>query len=180
MNLNDWFDKGIEKEEYMAALDQHRDSFMKIYNNFKVPEQDKSLLKSKSHLRVVVLAEVWCGHCMLDVPILLRIAETANIAVRILPRDEHLELMDNYLTNEKRYIPIIIFIDEDGNEVTKWGPMAPEIATFVEELKTGMPEKDAPGYKEAFKKYVDAIGDTFRNDEKFWNYVYEDIKKTLP
>lgn len=179
MNLNDWFDKGIEKEEYIANLDKHRDSFMNIYDNFNVPEQDKTLLQSKSNLRVVVLAEVWCGHCMLDVPILLRMAEAANIPVRILPRDEHLELMDNYLTNEKRYIPIMIFIDENGNEVAKWGPMAPEVAAYVEELKTGMPEKDAPGYKDAFQKYVDAVGNAFSNDEKFWNYVYEDIKKTL-
>lgn len=180
MNLNDWFDKGIEKEEYIANLDKHRESFMNIYDNFNVPEQDKTLLQSKSNLRVVVLAEVWCGHCMLDVPILLRMSEAANIPVRILPRDEHLELMDNYLTNEKRYIPIMIFIDENGNEVAKWGPMAPEVAAYVEELKTGMPEKDAPGYKDAFQKYVDAVGNAFSNDEKFWNYVYEDIKKTLP
>src|SRR5690625_1118179 len=165
MNLNDWFDKGIEKEEYIANLDKHRDSFMNIYDNFNVPEQDKTLLQSKSNLRVVVLAEVWCGHCMLDVPILLRMSEAANIPVRILPRDEHLELMDNYLTNEKRYIPIMIFIDENGNEVAKWGPMAPEVAAYVEELKTGMPEKDAPGYKDAFQKYVDAVGNAFSNDE---------------
>jgi|SRR5690625_479485 len=179
MSLNDWFTRGITKEEYMASLKEHRDGFMNIYNNFSVPEADKSLLTDKKNVRAIVLAEVWCGHCMLDIPILLRIAEQANIPVKFLPRDENLELMDQYLTNEKRYIPIVIFIDEEGNELAKWGPMAPEIEEYVATLKEDVPAKEAPGYKEAFQKYVTTIGETFTTDLKFWNYVYEDIKGTL-
>src|SRR5690625_6161251 len=53
---------------------------------------------------------------MLNIPIFLKIAEIANMPVRFLNRDENLELMDEYLTNGNRVIPIFIFIDEDGNE----------------------------------------------------------------
>lgn len=179
MNLNEWFDRGITKDEYIASLEYHRDNFLKIYETFDVPEKDKQLLRKKNNLRCIVLAEVWCGHCMMDVPILLKMTEAAGIPVKILPRDSHLELMDQYLTDGKRYIPIFIFIDEDGNEVAKWGPMAPEVEKFANELKKDLPEKDAPEYKEAFKKYVNEIVNTFSTDETFWNYVYEDIKKTL-
>jgi len=179
MSLNGWFERGITKEQYIDSLEYHRDNFLKIYENFQVPEEDKAKLQEKNNLRCIVLAEVWCGHCMMDVPILLKLTETAGIPVRILPRDSHLELMDQYLTNGKRYIPIVIFIDEDGNEVAKWGPMAPEIEEYVNELKKDLPEKDAPGYKEAFKKYVDEIGKTFSTNETFWNYVYEDMKKAI-
>lgn len=161
MNLNDWFDKGIEKEEYMATLDQHRDSFMKIYNNFKVPEQDKSLLKSKANLRVVVLAEVWCGHCMLNIPILLRLSEKANMPVRFILRDENLELMDKYLTNGNRTIPIFIFIDEDGKEVAKWGPMANTIREFTSKYRDQLPPKDSEKYDEEFKKLIKITSKAF-------------------
>jgi len=180
LNLNSWFSRGITKDEYMSALDNHRQGFMNIYNNFKVPEADINLLKDKKGVRAIVLAEVWCGHCMLDIPVFLRIAEQAEIPVRFLPRDENLELMDQYLTNEKRYIPIIIFIDEEGNELAKWGPMAPEIKEYVDKLKVDVPAKDDPRYQEAFQKYVDEIGETFTTDETFWNYVYKDIKQTIP
>src|SRR5699024_8736660 len=113
-------------------------------------------------------------------PILLRIAEQANMDVRFLPRDNHLELMDQYLTKEKRYIPIVIFIDEQGNEISKWGPMAPEIEHYVNKLKKDVPPKDEPGYEEAFQKYVKAIGESFITDEKIWDHVYEDIRDAIP
>src|SRR5699024_12202201 len=97
------------------------DNFLHIYDNFLLPEDEAKLAAIKEkNLRVLALAEVWCGHCMLCVPILLRLAEKTGMPVKILPRDENLELMDQYLTNEKRIIPIFVFIDEDGNEVAKW------------------------------------------------------------
>ncbi|MEI3605464.1 thioredoxin family protein [Pseudogracilibacillus sp. SE30717A] len=179
MDLNTWFERGITKEEYMSSLDKHRDSFMTIYNNFTIPDDDKSTLHSKENIRTLVLAEVWCGHCMLDIPILLNIVEEAGIPIRFLRRDENLEVMDRYLTNDKRYIPIVIFIDNEGNEIAKWGPMAPEVESYVSELKQDIPDKESPGYKEAFQKYVDEIGNKFTTDKEIWNYVYEDMKKTL-
>src|SRR5699024_1523269 len=126
IDLNQCYEKGISKESYMSDLDKHRDDFHTVYNKFNVPVEGSATLKEKSGIRVIALAEVWCGHCMMNVPILLKILETANIPVSFLPRDDHLELMDQYTINNKRFIPIFIFIDDSGNEIGKWGPMAPE------------------------------------------------------
>ncbi len=179
MSLNEWYEKGITTEEYTKDLDKHREGFYAIYNQFKVPEIDIKKLQEKSHLRVIALAEVWCGHCMMDIAILLKMLEKSNIPIRFLRRDEHLELMDQYLTNNKRYIPIFIFIDEEGNEVAKWGPMAPEVEEFVNELKQGVPEKDSPEYESAWKNYIEKTGHTFKTDAITWQAVYEDILQTL-
>lgn len=179
MNLLESFHKGITKEKYMERLDYHRDAFEHIYNNFSVPQEDESLFNLEKDVKVIALAAEWCGHCMMDVPILLRITEKANLPTRFLVRDDHLDVMDQYLTNGKRYIPIFIFIDENGNELAKWGPMAPEISDFSDRLKENLPEKESPEYDQAFKQFIKEIGSTFRNDETFWNYVYEDLKKTI-
>lgn len=178
-NLNNWFEVGITKEAYMNDLDKHRQSFLHIYENFKIPEKDMTSLQQHENIRIIVLAEAWCGHCMLDIPILLRLAEAANIPVSFLRRDENLILMDQYLTNEKRIIPIFIFIDQDGNELAKWGPMAPEIANYSNEIKKDLPAKEAPEYKEAFQQFAQKVGEEFTNNESFWKSVYADIKKTL-
>src|SRR5699024_7849720 len=122
MDLNKWYERGITKEAYMRDLHKLRDHLHTVYNNLHVHEEDKDTLKEISGTRVIALAEVWCGHCMMNVPILLKILETANIPVSFLPRDDHLELMDQYTINNKRFIPIFIFIDDSGNEIGKWGP----------------------------------------------------------
>src|SRR5699024_6925878 len=87
--------------------------------------------------------------------------------------------MDQYLTNNKRIIPMVIFIDEDGNELAKWGPMAPEIAAYSNDLKQDLPNKEDETYKEAFQKYIQKVSDRFTNDESFWNAFYIDIANSI-
>lgn len=176
MNLNEWFDKGITAEEYTADLDRLKEGFERIYGQFNPPNEDQDTFKG---VRVIVLAEVWCGHCMLNIPLLLRLTETTNIPVKFLPRDSHLELMDQYLTDDKRFIPIFIFIDEDGNEIGKWGPMAPEVKAYVDELKKDVPAKDAPNYEEKFREMITLTSKRFTEDEALWQTVYTNIKETL-
>ena len=181
MTLNEWYEKGITPDEYIKSLEKHKSGFSHIYANFSVPE-DESFLQSvrENELRVIVLAEPWCGHCMLNIPVLLRLSEKTNTPVRFLPRDENLELMDQYLTNGKsRTIPIFIFIDNDGNEVTKWGPIAERTKQFVDQYREKLPAKDAPDYDEKFKEMIEIMASTFKEDNQLWSGSYESMKQTL-
>jgi len=176
MDLNKWYDKGLTPEEYLDTLASHKDNCLHIYNNFTVPEDEEVLTKIKEkNLRVIALAEVWCGHCMLCVPILLRLAEKTGMPVKLLPRDENLELMDQYQTDGKRIIPIFVFIDEEGNEVAKWGPMSETTRKFVDEKKKDLPPKDADDYKEKFKKFAKVTSKEFAENRDIWQGTYESI-----
>jgi hypothetical protein len=70
-------------------------------------------------LRVLILSEDWCGDCTDNLPIVHRLAEeSGKLEVRILARDAHLDVMDNYLKYEQfRAIPLILFLDENGNVI---------------------------------------------------------------
>lgn len=73
----------------------------------------------------MVLTEAWCGDSAQNIPVIAEIAalNTDKIKLFILLRDEHSELMDNYLTNGSRSIPKLIAIDETLNkEAFVWGP----------------------------------------------------------
>ena len=181
MDLMKQFKKGITPKQYTDTLTKHGEAFHHIYNTFKIPESDKDKLTdiSEQNLRVLIISQEFCGHCMLDVPIMFRLAEATDMPVSVFVRDENLDLMDKYLTNDKRVIPIFIFINDSGKEVAKWGPYAPEIKGFTDELKKDMPAKDDPDFDEAFQSLIQKIGSTFRNDENFWDYVYQDIVNTL-
>ena len=76
-------------------------------------------------------------------PVAERIARDAEqVDLRILPRDEHLDLMDQYLTNGGRSIPKLIAMDaETGEELFTWGPRSDAAAAKFLELKATGIEK---------------------------------------
>ncbi|MFT6167256.1 MAG: hypothetical protein ACJAV5_000008 [Vicingaceae bacterium] len=80
----------------------------------------------------LVLTEGWCGDAAQSVPVLNKLIEhTENIDLKLILRDENLEIMDAYLTNDGRSIPKLIALDSTTLEVIgTWGPR-PEAAQFM-------------------------------------------------
>jgi thiol-disulfide isomerase/thioredoxin len=181
MSLNDWYSKAMSHQTYIDAMESNKEGLLHIYNSFATPDdQDFFNNLKEKNLRVIVLTEDWCGDAMMNTPILLRLAEKTNMEVRMLLRDSNLELMDNYLTNGKsRSIPIFIFIDEDGKEAAKWGPRAKEVQQFVEEVRSGLPDKDAEDYQDKHQEVIQKMTETFKTDGNLWNAVYTSLKNTL-
>lgn len=180
MNLTAWFEKGISSTEYIGSLEHHKDGFTSIYDHFTLPPDDYFFesLQAKN-LSVLVLAEPWCGHCMLNIPLLLRLTEKVNMPIRFFHRDENLDLMDKFLSNGNRTIPIFIFINQQGNEVTKWGPIADTTKAFTDQYRLKLPPKEDPHYDEAFKQMISITSKTFRENRKLWDGAYESMKKVL-
>lgn len=77
----------------------------------------------------LVLIESWCGDAAQIVPVLHRIAaESPNVDIRFLLRDQHPAVMDGYLTNGGRSIPKLICLRTRDltkpilREIGTWGP----------------------------------------------------------
>tara|TARA_R110000868_G_scaffold37111_13_gene131589 strand:- start:4761 stop:5378 length:618 start_codon:yes stop_codon:yes gene_type:complete len=98
----------------------------------------------------LIITEGWCGDSAQVLPFINKIAElNSNISLRIILREEHPEVMDEFLTNGKsRSIPKIIILDSATlNVLGEWGPRPSEIN------KTYLSERVDPsiGGKEASK-----------------------------
>ena len=77
----------------------------------------------------LVLTEGWCGDAAQNLPVIEKMAaESSNIELRLILRDENPEVMDLFLTNGARAIPKLISFDEDFNVLFAWGAR-PSIAT---------------------------------------------------
>ncbi|WP_067725682.1 thioredoxin family protein [Oceanobacillus damuensis] len=181
MNLNDWFEKGLNPDLYIESMETHKEDLLHIYDHFILPNDEPFFeLVRERNLRAIVLTEDWCGDAMLNIPILMKLSEAAGIQVRMLLRDQNLELMDQYLTNGKsRSIPIFIFIDRDGNEVAKWGPRAAKIQEFVDDSRSKLPPQDAEDFKEKSSEMYMFMTKSFRDHTEFWTDVYDSLKDTL-
>jgi hypothetical protein len=71
----------------------------------------------------LVIAETWCGDVAQSVPVLAQLAAlNPRITFRIILRDEHPEVIGQFLTNGARSIPKVILLDEDLTILADWGP----------------------------------------------------------
>jgi hypothetical protein len=84
----------------------------------------KSRIELIRHSMVwLILAEAWCGDGAQAIPYLSAMAcLNPFIKLRLILRDEHPEVMEQFLTNGKRVIPKLICLNEDLQAVTSWGP----------------------------------------------------------
>jgi hypothetical protein len=94
----------------------------------------------------LVITEGWCGDAAQTVPILAKAAQLSDrVTLRFILRDENPDVMDQFLTNGTRSIPIVVIADDASREVLGvWGPRPEPAKELVAEFK-----KD-PGWNKEF------------------------------
>ncbi|MDQ0418421.1 hypothetical protein J2Z48_002613 [Croceifilum oryzae] len=182
MSLQSWFEKGISFEEYVAAMKANKAGLLTVYQGFSLTSEDKDffLKLADQKLRVIGLTADWCGDAMLNVPIIEHIAESCQSPLRLLNRDENLELMDQYLTNgTARAIPIFIWIDQEGNEKAVWGPRADEVQAVITDLRASLPEKEDPTFATKQAEVYRQFRARLVTDEDLWLSVKNSVQACL-
>lgn len=88
------------------------------------PELATAVNGLKKAYTLLVLTEGWCGDAAQILPVLHKAAEASDqLDLQLILRDEHLELMDLYLTDNGRSIPKVLVIDAGTKKVVaNWGP----------------------------------------------------------
>ncbi len=92
----------------------------------------------------MVLTEPWCGDSAQNVPCLEIMAGNApDITLRHFLRDDNPEIMDRYLTDGKRSIPMLVAFDPEGNELFRWGSRPVEAQAVMDNALAEGLEKPA-------------------------------------
>lgn len=175
-----YFNEAISIQEYMDNMSVLKENSFRIYDGFNVPENDEfiEMLKEKQP-KILAITEDWCGDAMLNNPIIRRVAEAADLDMRAVLRDADTDLIDRYLTNGGRAIPIYVLLDQAGNVVGKWGPRAPELQENVMNKRASLPDKEDPAFEEAQKAMHYEILQENLTNKAYWTFVYEDFKKQI-
>jgi len=114
-------------------------------NEHRMDKWDKHYSPSREILEVLrvptpvthwlVITEGWCGDSAQVLPMLSKMAGESQIELRIVLRDENDWLMQRYLTNGTRSIPILIGLDSTGQEIYRWGPRPRAIQELAQTMK---------------------------------------------
>lgn len=138
-----WSDALTFEQFVAASAPEHTGLWEGIYNLARVPAWAIDAAAGLPPLRLLALTEDWCGDAANSVPVLARWTDaTATVELRLLRRDEHPDLMDRYLTNGSRSIPIVIALDAEFNELGHWGPRPVELQEWVMANKAIIPKSE--------------------------------------
>jgi len=152
------WDSALTFDAFVAASGAHRALWEGIYRIARLPEWAAAAAAPGTR-RLLVMAEDWCGDAVNTVPILARLADTTpGIELRIILRDSNPEVMDQYLTNGSRSIPIVIALDEEFRELGHWGPRPRELQAWVMENRLKVPKAEL--YPQVRQWYARDRGET--------------------
>ena len=162
-SLETWWNSGYTWDDYLEhEVAEHRDLWLGVYRRATTPVWALEALEDMGRKwRLLVIAEDWCGDASNLAPVFGRLARDSEwIDVRVVKRDEHPELMDMYLTNGSRSIPIVAIANEELQPLGRWGPRPAELQAFVIREKRKGDRPIAEIYKDTRRWYARDRGRT--------------------
>ena len=147
-------------DEFVAGSNlKHRGLWEGLYRLARVPDWALAA-PDGGPVKLLAIAEDWCGDASNTLPVLARLAELApGIELRLIGRDSHPDLMNRYLTDSTRSIPIVIALDENFREIGHWGPRPLALQRWVRE-QLGLGRGKADIYPDIRKWYARDRGET--------------------
>ncbi len=106
-------------DEYVERMTVNREKMLQHVEEVEISPEDIEWWRSRGKLNVLVLTYDSCGDALYNIPVMAKIAKLCpNIDLRVVQRDENLDIMDRYLLEGVyRAVPLFIFMDENLNEI---------------------------------------------------------------
>ena len=120
------FASGLTWDEYKAHIQRNIPKFEFNYDQTTVPDDVAARLKELSAkpngpAKVLVLGEDWCPDVFRGLPVIVRMAEAAGWELRVFPRDDNLDIMQEFLNKgEHQSIPTAVFYTKDHDYIMHW------------------------------------------------------------
>ena len=120
------FAAGFTYADYMAQVKVNKGRLEDFYANFQVTAENAAALQAlAAHpagpAKMLVLGEDWCGDVVRGLPVLARMTEAAGWELRIFPRDQHHDIMNEFLKDGQwMSIPTVVFYTADHRYICHW------------------------------------------------------------
>lgn len=115
--LAEKFAAAMPYETYIATgtTEQQR-RWKQVYDTAAITSAQRQLAESFTReMKLLIISGIWCGDCVQQCPLIQKIAEANpdKIQLRILDRDQHPDLRDQFHINGGDRVPVILLLAED-------------------------------------------------------------------
>ena len=120
------FNEAMTYEDYVASIERNQKRFEENYAGTEVSAADAAKLKElmarpNGPAKMLIIGEDWCPDVFRGMPVFKRIAEASGMEMRVLPRDQHKDVMAEFLANgEFESIPVAVFYTKAHDYILHW------------------------------------------------------------
>jgi hypothetical protein len=176
------FATGLTWQDYLAQMGDTRARTEENYQKAVLTAEERAFFGGVTQARhALMLAENWCGDVHRNSPFLARIVEAMpHCELRVLFRDQHLDLTDCFLNNGYRSIPVLAFFDEGWNELARWieRPHAATQRMFaIRATTTDLAPADRQ--EAALAEYRRQVQAAYEGPEGLWRDAAREIRQAL-
>ncbi len=120
------FERALPYGDYLASGEAiHAEKWRSMAESVPAPDAETRgrLSGHGRRLNVLVYSGIWCGDCVRQGPMLLRLAEAVgdDIDLRFLDRGDSESLQDELRILGALRVPVVVFLTEDFHEVGRFG-----------------------------------------------------------
>ena len=172
------FASGFTYQEYLAQIKVNKNWFEQLYDTFQLQPEDAEFFRKASQspngpTKMMIIGEDWCPDVYRGMPMMARIAEAADMEVRVFPRDSHMDIMNEFLKEGKwASIPTAVFYTRDHQYICHWierPEMAErEMAEIAAQIQTELPDANEQQLRAAARP---------RNQERFPAWQQESVRE---
>lgn len=137
-----------ENQAYLDYYTLGKTRMARVEKTYRPDEEQLATLATKNFDgKILIISEGWCGDAAMIIPVIRKFFEGKN-EIRITYRDQN-DLIEQFLTNGAKSIPIVIFLDQEDQVISHWGPRPKHGMELLKRFKENPQEYD---------------GDQFHND----------------
>ena len=120
------FAGGMTWEQFLEHVKRNGEKFQYNYDETAITDSDAEAFRALAArpggpAKVLALGEDWCPDVLRGLPVMVRIAEAAGMELRIFPRDDNLDIMNEFLKRaEHQSIPTFVFYTRDHRYIAHW------------------------------------------------------------
>lgn len=131
-----------QSEEYLHYTRLNFQRMKRWNKTASLPEDLKKDFENMQPQNWFVITEAWCGDSAQNLPLITKIAEASSVInLQIVLRDDNPEIMNAYLTDGSRSIPILAAFDTDNKFLFRWGPRPAAAQALMVAWKNATPQK---------------------------------------
>ncbi len=169
----DW-EKGLSITELIAGMTVNKDAMQRRHRTIELKREEQSRLAGlTARRRLLVLTEEWCSDCLMNLPILAKMADASrNIEVRFFDRKDWPELRAYFNGRDIYSLPTVQILDEVFRPLAVWVERPQAAHQRLAEWKEAHPEVEhtrrradltSEQKREMLKKFSERLLDEMEN-----------------